>query len=834
MFHHIKRVFTAVLLLSNFLLYSQNDSSTSEKEEKFEPNYNTWSIGAGFSNLIMHGDLRSFDTYSGDAYFNFGGYIYADKMFNPIVGVELKLNMSQLGGEIQQIYNTGTFLETSYYQILYAAPYLTEVLYMDGVSLGMETNLIINLDNLWKRHSQKWSFSGYLGVGYQLYTSKLIIKDYDPATGGYDPSDVTDEGVIIDADFSYNGVRDNTNYATSVFLNTGLGVKYRFNDKIDFEARSSIYINNEDHLDAAITHKQNYESFFVTNIGVVYKFGKKERYAIWVQDEEEDPFELLDTDEDGVADMFDKEIDTPKDAEVYGNGVAIDSDKDGFQDYRDKCPLEPGPPETQGCPLQKAVVAPIALTAPVMNEEPVMEPLPEPVVEFNEEEKKDIVEQISLLSKSIYFKSASDQLKQESYKPLNDISGIMIEYPESKYKIEGHTDSQGKASYNLDLSNRRAKSVEKYLLGKNIASDRLSSKGYGETQPIETNETAEGRQMNRRVEINFIDPNSEEGKLVYDQGVTFTRKAGTSNAMTVSAGYGAANALSQADSDGDGVPDFHDREPNTPKESRVYGDGVSVDSDMDYVPDYRDNCPFEKGPIENQGCPVAGAENNNLVTAPVSVPTAEDSDGDGVVDEFDKEPNTPPNVKVYANGVAFDSDKDGLPDYKDRCPMTYGSPSEGGCPIDGDIDKDGVPDSQDLCPDVKGDAAHNGCPAQKLHTNIEQELKNLAASMHFARSEGHILKSNNTLVLEQIGSILNDFPATRVKIEVHTNNKPNLKYNMDLSKRRANAILKYLTKVSGISEDRVEVVGKGGTEPKYDMDNKELNAKNNRVELEMF
>lgn len=110
----------------------------------------------------------------------------------------------------------------------------------------------------------------------------------------------------------------------------------------------------------------------------------------------------------------------------------------------------------------------------------------------------------------------------------------------------------------------------------------------------------------------------------------------------------------------------------------------------------------------------------------------------------------------------------------------------------------------------------------------------MAASIHFARSEGHILKSNNTLVLEKIGVLLNDFPATRVKIEVHTNNKPNLKYNLDLSKRRATAIMKYLTKVSGIAEDRLDVSGLGGTKPKYDVDSKELNAKNNRVEISLF
>ena len=103
--------------------------------------------------------------------------------------------------------------------------------------------------------------------------------------------------------------------------------------------------------------------------------------------------------------------------------------------------------------------------------------------------------------------------------------------------------------------------------------------------------------------------------------------------------------------------------------------------------------------------------------------------------------------------------------------------------------------------------------------------------MKFSRSEGHILKSNNLLVLEKVGAILTQYKATAVRIEVHTNNKPNLKYNLDLSKRRAFAIKKYLTKVSGIEDERVEVEGLGGSKPKFDVENKAENIKNNRVEL---
>lgn len=506
-----KRVFLSVFLSSTLITYSQDTDGTPDENYSYEPDYNTWAIGGGFSILNLHGDLRSFDTYSGDAYWNFGGYLYADKMFNPILGVELKANVSQLGGEMQKLYDSGGISESTYYRILYAELYSSDVLMIEGVSFGFETNLVLNLDNLWRRHSKKWSFTSYFGAGYQKYNSKLLIKDYvyDPILGEdntskYYKGRVDESGVILDADFSENSNRDFSGGAGSLYLNMALGTKYRLNDKFDIEARGVINVNNEDHLDAAISKKQTYESFFTGSLGVVYKFGKKEKYAIWVQDEEDAHFQIVDSDNDGVQDELDEEPNRMPNAEVYGNGVAIDSDKDGLKDYEDSCPLEPGPRSNNGCPLVEEVVY----------NEPE-EVVVAPVVAFNEDEKNDIQEKINLLSKSIYFETASDVLREVSYKPLNDITGIMLEYPDSRFNIEGHTDSRGNDNYNLDLSNKRSKRVYNFLTNKGISSDRLSSKGFGEVNPIATNDTPEGRQQNRRVEINFIDPDSEEGKRVY-------------------------------------------------------------------------------------------------------------------------------------------------------------------------------------------------------------------------------------------------------------------------------------------------------------------------------
>jgi len=77
----------------------------------------------------------------------------------------------------------------------------------------------------------------------------------------------------------------------------------------------------------------------------------------------------------------------------------------------------------------------------------------------------------------------------------------MNEMPELKIEISGHTDNKGSAKANQALSERRAKTVVDYLLGQGILKDRLTYKGYGQTQPIATNDTDEGRQLNRRTEF---------------------------------------------------------------------------------------------------------------------------------------------------------------------------------------------------------------------------------------------------------------------------------------------------------------------------------------------
>jgi len=92
-------------------------------------------------------------------------------------------------------------------------------------------------------------------------------------------------------------------------------------------------------------------------------------------------------------------------------------------------------------------------------------------------------------------------LKQESDKQLQHIVTLLIQYPGLGLEVQGHTDSQGDDAYNLDLSQRRAEAVLNYLLLFGVDRSRLAPKGYGETVPVASNDTEDGRAKNRRVEL---------------------------------------------------------------------------------------------------------------------------------------------------------------------------------------------------------------------------------------------------------------------------------------------------------------------------------------------
>ena len=189
-----------------------------------------------------------------------------------------------------------------------------------------------------------------------------------------------------------------------------------------------------------------------------------------------------DSDGDGVYDHLDKCPGTPKGVEVdefgcpkitdtgdysdydddgYEDDVKIDSDGDGVYDDQDQCPNTP-----RGA-----------------------------IVDFRG----------CWVVKGVKFDYKKWNIKPEFNSNLNNIVTVLKNNPGLKVRIEGHTDNIGSEKYNLDLSQKRANAVKNYLVGRGINSLRITTAGFGFSRPIDTNETSEGRALNRRAELIPLD-----------------------------------------------------------------------------------------------------------------------------------------------------------------------------------------------------------------------------------------------------------------------------------------------------------------------------------------
>ena len=193
-----------------------------------------------------------------------------------------------------------------------------------------------------------------------------------------------------------------------------------------------------------------------------------------------------DTDEDGILDKDDA---CPNIKGTKANKGCPDTDGDGLVDKNDDCPEIPGSIENKGCPLP--------------DESNELEKLPEEFIV--------VAEKVLMNIESIYFDLNSSYLNHEAIFGLNKVVKTMRKYPNLIVKFSSHTDSRASDKYNLWLSKRRAKRTVNYIISKGISSNRISGKGFGETQLI--NKCSNNikcsdaeHQVNRRTEIVIVNP----------------------------------------------------------------------------------------------------------------------------------------------------------------------------------------------------------------------------------------------------------------------------------------------------------------------------------------
>ena len=223
-------------------------------------------------------------------------------------------------------------------------------------------------------------------------------------------------------------------------------------------------------------------TWWTGTLGLNFYLGKNEQHADWyiAADKYATKEELTsqitsikdllkDSDGDGVSDFLDKEPNTPAGAHVSFHGITLDSDSDGLADHLDKCPFLPGPSANDGCPIE------------------------------------EIKEQVDYFQKAIndgyvntYFAFDSATPLSYSQNSLGFVSNFLKKNPSIKLELKGYADELGGENYNIQLSEKRAKSVYDILIASGIDSSRLTYKGYGEDTSVDK-KSADARQMARRV-----------------------------------------------------------------------------------------------------------------------------------------------------------------------------------------------------------------------------------------------------------------------------------------------------------------------------------------------
>lgn len=311
------------------------------------------------------------------------------------------------------------------------------------------------------------------------------------------------------------------------------------------------------------------------------------------------------------------------------------------------------------------------------------------------------------------------------------------------------------------------------------------------------------------------------GKLYVTPNKSFFMEAGYIHGMeTMNSGtleresywkttFGFVSAFHKTiDTDMDGVSDRKDKCPDTPTGVAVDENGCPVDTDGDGVADYIDECPTEAGITSLKGCP--------------------DRDKDGVADKDDACPDVfgSPNLKGCP-----DTDGDGVADKDDKCSDTPKGwkVDATGCPLD--QDKDGVPDAEDDCPTVAGPKENKGCPV-KVMSDTETKLQQMIAEPVYFDFDKANVRASEKSKIDSIVTAMEENIDYKINITGHADSVGPAQYNLGLSQRRINSVVKAIT-AKGIDKTRIlSQTAMGETTPVAPNDTREGRKQNRRVEFE--
>ncbi|MDE5493348.1 OmpA family protein [Elizabethkingia meningoseptica] len=424
--------------------------------------FNDWSISAGGGAAIMKsGSLYSLHDEAGSKnLLGWAAYFSIDKALSHAFGLKLQYDK----GETRQGWvNTKDHVSSD--QPGGRTQY-------DAISILGD----LNISNLFRRVDNqspyRWALHAYGGVGTIAYRS------YIQEPGSYNQS-LTKEV----KPFKLN----------SFYAQLGTGLKYRLTNSLDLEGRVMYSMTGGKQFDGARGNfidpaRAGKNDMINATLGLTYNIGKHQSHLFWHDPLQEIYYKLDalenrnqdievckkgDADNDGVCDDWDRELNTPAGARVDGSGRALDTDLDGVIDLYDKCVTVPGPVENNGCPVKKN------------NNQTAVE--------------------VETELKNVYFNFNKATITNESDARLNSAAKIIKENG-GNYLLTGHTDAKGNAAYNLKLSKERAAAVVNALEARGVAADALKSRGVGSAEATVPATASDAERMaDRKVTVRFIE-----------------------------------------------------------------------------------------------------------------------------------------------------------------------------------------------------------------------------------------------------------------------------------------------------------------------------------------
>lgn len=445
--------------------------------------------------------------FDGDVYESNGKKMIPSSKFTPTLGLSVERTFNPIFGVALQ-----------YNYIPYKANESHVRYKLKGTSHEVDAFLSVNLLNLfYHQRNQRWAWYVNGGFGVAFYSAEMTDKetgetmqDFMSGLGDMDLNSGRSMVIPLSTIVEYNlnkylalGIKgeirmhNKDNFEGSslnmrkgnsndAFELLSLTFRYKFHFGEDYHVRNMTYNEGNDKADKALSRKIAELEAKIADLEAKDSCCVLANNALDKINELEDKIDSLKRIDSTV--VIAKEIerlvpveklvrDTVRIKEVIMD-PSLDRDRDGVPNADDRCPDLPGDPSNYGCP------------------------------KITEKARNTFTKAL----RGIKFETDRDVIKPSSYSVLQEVVNVLKEYPEYNVTICGHTDNRGGAEYNLDLSKRRAEAVAKFLENNGISKKRMKTEGYGLSRPIATNETVEGRALNRRVE--FIV--TENGKTQID------------------------------------------------------------------------------------------------------------------------------------------------------------------------------------------------------------------------------------------------------------------------------------------------------------------------------